>query len=334
MSGRTVRWLMSLVHRPHWAGPRLVVIRHHRVYAASERPLYRLGVREDVLAGQLAMLRRLGLPPVTLSEGLARLDSGESRVTVAMTFDDGYADNVHRAVPLLAASGGRATFYLAAGLMDSRRAPWWDVLEHVLMGTRRERLTLTVAGERIDAPLGTRAERAAALYQLLPAMRVAPEAQALRLEALAADLEVRGEAPCALATWGEAAKIPEAGMEVGAHTLTHPYLGRLEEDAQEREIGGSRDLVERRLGVRPLGLAYPGGDYDDATLRVVERLGFEHAVTTRAGDNAPGQSRFELRRRGLSEGACLGPGGRFSGRLTLAELGGAFDRLRGVEAAS
>ena len=81
MSGRTVRWLMSLVHRPRWAGPRLVVIRHHRVYAAGERPLYRLGVREDVLAGQLAMLGRLGLAPVTLSEGLARLGSGEQRRT-------------------------------------------------------------------------------------------------------------------------------------------------------------------------------------------------------------------------------------------------------------
>jgi hypothetical protein len=58
-------------------------------------------------------------------------------------------------------------------------------------------------------------------------------------------------------------------------------------------------------------------------------------VTTRSGINTPPASRFELMRRGLSDGACLGPHGRFSSHLALAELEGAFDHLRGTrEAAS
>jgi hypothetical protein len=65
-------------------------------------------------------------------------------------------------------------------------------------------------------------------------------------------------------------------------------------------------------------------------------------VTTRAGENRAGTPALELRRRGLAEGACLGPGGHYSERLTLAELDGAFEPLRarrapggaaGVEAA-
>jgi peptidoglycan/xylan/chitin deacetylase (PgdA/CDA1 family) len=218
--------------------------------------------------------------------------------------------------------------------MEERRAPWWDVLDHVLAHTTRTRLDLAVDGVHIDAPLTTRAERVAVLHRLLPALYVAPDVQSARLEALAQALDVRTAAPCALASWDEAARFGAAGMEVGAHTLTHPYLSRIDEAAQEREILGSRDLIERRLGIRARGIAYPGGDYDAVTLRVVERLGFDHAVTTRAGDNRPGAARHELKRRGLSEGACLGPGGRFSGRLTLAELGGAFDRIRGVEVAT
>jgi len=87
-------------------------------------------------------------------------------------------------------------------------------------------------------------------------------------------------------------------------------------------------LIERRLGVRSQGLAYPGGDYDARTLEVVGRLGLAYAVTTRAGVNFADTPRHELRRRGLTEGACVGPSGRLSRRLTLAELGGAFDRLR------
>jgi hypothetical protein len=55
-----------------------------------------------------------------------------------------------------------------------------------------------------------------------------------------------------------------------------------------------------------------------------------YAVTTQTGDNRPGAPRYQLRRRGFNEGACLGPGGRFSSRLAMAELDGAFDRLRGA----
>jgi peptidoglycan/xylan/chitin deacetylase (PgdA/CDA1 family) len=123
-------------------------------------------------------------------------------------------------------------------------------------------------------------------------------------------------------------------MEIGAHTLEHPFLSTLTDDEAAAEIGGSRDLIASRLGVAVHGLAYPGGDYGPGTAQVCERLGLAHALTTRAGDVLPGASRFELRRRGLSEGACLGPGGRFSGRLAIAELDGAFDRLRRVEEAA
>jgi hypothetical protein len=75
-------------------------------------------------------------------------------------------------------------------------------------------------------------------------------------------------------------------------------------------------------------LAYPGGDYDMRSVSAARAAGLRYAVTTRAGDNAPDAMGFELRRRGLSEGACLGPGGRFSQRLAIAELDGAFDVLR------
>jgi peptidoglycan/xylan/chitin deacetylase (PgdA/CDA1 family) len=117
-------------------------------------------------------------------------------------------------------------------------------------------------------------------------------------------------------------------MEVGAHTLTHPFLSTLSAAKQAVEIGGSFDLVARRLGMRPRGLAYPGGDHDAASIAAAHAAGAAWAVTTRAGENRAGAPMFELLRRGLSEGACLGPGGRFSVRLTQAELDGRFEWLR------
>jgi len=325
VSGRAFRWLASLLARPAPdGGTRLTIVRHHRVYADGERPLYRLGVSAALLRAQLGMLRRHGLTPVTIREGLGHVAAGRPGWRVAFSFDDGYADNVRVALPLLAETGARATFFLTAGLIEERRAPWWDELAHRLTAAREPRASLR--GIPLDLAAG--AGRARALRALLPACRVPPAQQRVLLEELGAALGVASSAPCELATWEECAALGAAGMEVGAHTLTHPFLGTLSAAEQAAEIAGSVDLVARRLGTRPRGLAYPGGDHDAASVEAARGCGLDWAVTTSAGDVRPGSEPHRLPRRGLSEGACLGPGGRFSSRLALAELDGAFDALR------
>ena len=329
MSGRAVRWLWSLV-RPtsRAARARLTIVRHHRVYGDGERPLYRLGVGESVLREQVAMLRATGLGPVTVVEGLERLAAGAPGHWVAMTFDDGYADNVTRALPILRAAGAHATFYLTAGLIEERRAPWWDRVAHALEGARGPELDWTCDGERLRLPLTDRGARRRALAAVLGRLRVAPEEQEARIASLVTALAVAGETPCELATWDQAGELASAGMEVGAHTLGHPYLARLPAERQAREIAGSARSIEQRLGVRVAGLAYPGGSFDEHSVRATREAGLRYAVTTRAGDNAPDTPAYELRRRGFDEGMCLSPLGGFSRRLARAELEGAFDGLR------
>ena len=331
MSGRALRWLLSLgiaPRDPHAGPPRLTIVRHHRVYGGDERPLYRLGVGEAVLAGQLRACADAGLAPVTVGEGLARLARGEGGRQVAFSFDDGYADNVERALPLLARHGARATFFLTAGLMDERRAPWWDELAWVLERARTRVARVPLGGRSWTLETATPGGRAAALAALLPRLRVPPAEQRARLDALRAALAVPEPAPCALADWAAARRLVDAGMEVGAHTLTHPFLSLLPADAQAREIAGSAALIRARLGAEPGGLAYPNGDHDARCVEAARAAGFAWAVTTAAGDVGAGADAMRLPRRGLGEGACLAPGGRFSARMTLAELAGAFDALR------
>ena len=336
MNGRTLRWLMTLAHRPSSGdggsrgASRLTIIRHHRVYDEGERPLYRLGVAAPVLRAQIELLDRHGLRPVTVAEGLRHLEGGAPGHRVAMSFDDGYADNLHRALPLLAAAGARATFYLTAGLIERREPAWWDMVAGALERTRMPSFEWTGTTGRARLPLTSRAERVRALNRVLPDFRLELGRRAERIAALREGLGVAEVAPCEFMSWEEAGAVRDAGMEIGAHTLSHPHLSLLDLDRQREEIAGSVELIERRLGLRPEGLAYPGGDFDARTVEVAGAAGLAYAVTTRAGDNRRGAPRFELKRRGFSEGACLGPGGRFSPRLAMAELDGAFDRLRGA----
>jgi peptidoglycan/xylan/chitin deacetylase (PgdA/CDA1 family) len=235
---------------------------------------------------------------------------------------------VTRALPLLQRHGARATFYLAAGLMEERRAPWWDELAFVLEQASGPAAVVEFAGAPLKLELSGRPARAAALRALLPLMRVPPGEQRVRLDRLRAATGVSAAAPCDLARWPLARRLSDAGMEVGAHTLSHPFLSLLPEAEQRREIADSAVLVAERTGAEVVGLAYPNGDHDAATIRAAQASGLAYAVVTASGDCAPGFAPWTLPRRPLPQGACTGPFG-FSARMTLAEVHGAFDGLRG-----
>lgn len=333
VSGRLVRWLLSLgapSGRTAPEAPLLTIIRHHRVYENSQRALYHLGVSEDMLAGQLRALVRAGMTPVSVAEGLQRLEKGVAGHHVAFSFDDGYADNVTRALPILEKAGARATFYLTAGLMEERRAPWWDELAHVLTRATKTHATIEWGGTAVTLDVSQPSGRSAALRALLPLLRVVPAEQHARLAALREALGVADRAPCEFADWALAKKLVSAGMEAGAHTLTHPFLTLLSPDSQRREMADSAALIRERLGCGTPGIAYPNGDHDATTVSATRAAGFQYAVITRSGDvsvQTASSARFELPRRPLTEGACTGPLG-FSERMTLAETRGAFDSLR------
>ena len=102
-------------------------------------------------------------------------------------------------------------------------------------------------------------------------------------------------------TWDEAQALLGLGFSIGAHTVTHPVLSRLEPREAWAEIEGSKVAIERNLGIRVRSFAYPNGgvdDYDRTTVDALERAGFTCAVTTRRGLNTPRTPRLELRRGG------------------------------------
>lgn len=86
--------------------------------------------------------------------------------------------------------------------------------------------------------------------------------------------------PAPLMSWDDLGALAQAGVEIGAHTITHPRLTRLKDEAAvSREIAGSRAELERRLGLTIPTFAYPYGDYDERVAQAVEAAGLSVAVT-------------------------------------------------------
>lgn len=102
-----------------------------------------------------------------------------------------------------------------------------------------------------------------------------------------------------LMTWDEARELNAMGIAIGAHTLTHPRLARLDPGAQRQEIAGSCEAIARELGAPVRYFAYPYGtsaDYDDTSVALVQEAGCAVACSNRYGYNVEGCDRFTLRR--------------------------------------
>ncbi|MFN2431286.1 MAG: polysaccharide deacetylase family protein [Gemmatimonadota bacterium] len=87
----------------------------------------------------------------------------------------------------------------------------------------------------------------------------------------------------ALMTWEHLRDLRQAGFGVGSHTSTHPWLTRLEPEAMQLELRGSRETVEDRLGEPCCGLAYPYGHRDERVVAAAGAAGYELAFTVKSG---------------------------------------------------
>ncbi len=85
-------------------------------------------------------------------------------------------------------------------------------------------------------------------------------------------------------TWDEIRALRAAGMQIGCHSMTHPYLTRVAKDTALRwEILGAKRIIEERVGVRVTSFAYPFGQYDDRVVEMVRESGFTSARSTWPG---------------------------------------------------
>lgn len=289
---------------------RLLVLCYHNVEGTWCFPAGP-GEGERGLERQLRMLRRL-FHVMPLEDAVARLADGRPLPprAAAITFDDGYRDNLELAVPLLERLGLPATFFLVPGLLSNESVPWWEVLSWAV----REATVPAVSWQDNSWTLDDlRARRTAndALQSRLKRLSAADRQAAVAV--LADQLEPAGARPSAermFLDWDEAAELVTRGFPIGSHTCGHAILSGEAPDAQHRDLVDSRRLLTERLAVGVDLLAYPNGttaDYDAHTLDAARDAGYAAALTTREGFNGRTTPNLELKRvvmypeRGLTE---------------------------------
>ena len=281
-------------------GPRgrLSIFIFHRVKDVVD-PLF---VEDDESAGRFdQVLGWIGrwFQVLPLGEAVQELAQGRLRERAAcITFDDGYADNLHNAAPILQAHGMHATFFIATGFLDGS-VMWNDrIIESVRDTSLRH---IEVEGLGLGTiPVGSVAEKRAALASLLPALKHRqPDERQAAVDQVVESCGTREPAGLMM-TPDQVRELRARGMGIGAHTVSHPILARCDEETGRKEIGDSRDYLQDLLGERIGLFAYPNGrrqsDYTQLHADMVRDLGFDAAVTTNPGASRFGDDVFQLNR--------------------------------------
>lgn len=234
-----------------------------------------------------------------LSDAVQRLRGGSlPDRPLAITFDDGYADNYDIALPVLERVGLPATFFIATSFLDGGRMFNDSVIESVRQ-YGGSRLDLSALGMGIHVTDSIEARRQA-IRLLLPRVKYLEPPRRLEVVQQIADAAGADLPDDLMMTSEQVAALVRRGMEVGGHTASHPILASLSLRDARREIEDGRRALERIVERRVTLFAYPNGqpnlDYTRATVELARELDFEAAVTTSYGAARAGADLFQLPR--------------------------------------
>jgi peptidoglycan/xylan/chitin deacetylase (PgdA/CDA1 family) len=255
-------------------------------------------VNAAVFDWQMALVKSF-FHVLPLDEAVGRLQRGTLPPrAIAITFDDGYADNTVVALPILKRHRLPATFFIATDFLDGgrmwndsiietfRRAPG-DVLDLVHLGLGRH-------------PIGTIPQRRTAIDAVIAQVKYrSAKARSEVVEALRASAAVSLPTNLMMSS-DQVRALHRSGMSIGGHTRSHPILASLSEEEAREEIIVGRQVLADIIGEPVALFAYPNGrpgaDYDGRHARLVRDAGFAAAVTTSWGAARRGSDIFQLPR--------------------------------------
>ncbi len=285
----------------------LAIFLFHGVVERSDtmvRNYTRKHLEAGVFRSLIAELKGAGTP-LSMDQVIGHHRQGDPypRRAFAITFDDGFENNVSVAAPILEELSVPATFYVSTRFIDANLMSWIDRIEYGLELAGRGRLGLGWTSRSFD--LADPAAKIAALEEIRATVKRDP---AIEVDDLVDDVLHQCAVPAVSSddgpldlkmSWSQVRELAACELfNVGGHSHRHPILSFLDTDALEDEVTTSLELLARH-GVGPRHYSYPEGQphcYSDEVIRVLKEHGVECCPTAVDGVNQVGDDLFHLRR--------------------------------------
>lgn len=215
-----------------------------------------------------------------------------------ITFDDGYADNRTVALPILQQHGLTATFFIATGFLDGGRM-WNDTVIESIRLCQQDNLDLNPLRLGMH-DIASLAQKRSAIQSVIGKIKYLPVAERVKITDQIAEIARTRLPDNLMMTSAQLIEMQAAGMQIGAHTVSHPILASVAPEQAREEISGSKNFLEKLLGENVTLFAYPNGkpgvDYKPEHAALVRELGFDAAVSTAWGAASAASDIYQLPR--------------------------------------
>jgi peptidoglycan/xylan/chitin deacetylase (PgdA/CDA1 family) len=272
-----------------FAGHGVAIIMYHSVMdnpSAVENTLGGIVHSTEVFRGQMEVIAR-DFHAVSMDDVFGFLTSEKELPAraVAVTFDDGYADNVQVADEILTPLGIPAVFYVTVDCVERQRLPWPSLMRHAFLTSRKD-------GWKENGrawALSSREERIRAFERASEGCsRLSGAAQEGLVDAIAQQLET--DPPPAqrlMMTWDEVRRLSRGGHTVGSHTISHPNVAQISEGEARAELLNAKQKLELELAAPVVHFSYPcpalQPHWIERTVKISREAGYKTAVTTDGG---------------------------------------------------
>jgi peptidoglycan/xylan/chitin deacetylase (PgdA/CDA1 family) len=323
--GAELLYRSTVTHPSRLAHDKLTIVTFHRVLPTEllrEYPIPTIAVTPEELDWLIGLFDHhytIG----TLGEVGTRFALGDrpQRPLLAITFDDGQRDNYEHARPVLARHGAHASFFVVADATEYNQTLWHDRIAYsVARLLRSDRAAAVPLLAELGVSIDDADPQNAAVARV---KKMTPETR----DVWVSKVEASAGGNCrpawdGMMSWAELRSMHDEGHEIGSHSRTHAILPLCSDAQLDDEIVGSRRTLREKLGFEIQSFCYPNGDHDDRSVRVVERAGYRHAVTTRYGINGDGVSPYVWRRLDMQGSHARTAAGDFSAARVLLRLTG------------
>lgn len=254
----------------------------------------------------------------------------------AITFDDGWRDNYDVALPLLRKYGLPATIFISTDFIGTQRAPWFYDLVRFLVKLS----DLLECGKETCASLSAQplpkqilkwgalptADRLSGIERTLETLKRLPMSEVTSAASTLFGLIQRhseGEdSQRAMLSWDDVREMQKCGIEIGSHGMTHSILTQIHDTLLEKEIAGSKAVLERELQETIVGFSYPNGDYTEHIAALLHKSGYTYACTIKPGSVDLDMPPFQIKR------LLLHDENTYNTALFACHMAGLFNRGR------
>lgn len=236
--------------------------------------------------------------------------------SVAVTFDDGYKNNASLAYPVLQRNHIPATIFITTGFVERDELYngflWTDYIYILLNGCNLSSLDLSDQGlEKFN--LGTHEQLIAAKVQIYSHLKRLPDSEKQKIiktikERTGDTVRDEDRELFGPMSWEQICSLQENKLvAIGAHTVRHPILSKLDLHEAEQEIVQSKLMLEQKLNSPINAFAYPSGGSQDINNEIVQKVSenFAYALSTDSGFNDKNANLFALRRIGIGNAMPL-----------------------------